>query len=270
MFGPLGGKPNWRITQSQLGWLTIERPAARLASSEPVVAHADWLGPVKLIGGHGGPVQRIDVFLGNHRHDLFDPLLNTGAEEDLEGVLAGVFGRAKALFSQKRAALADWLPPDGKRVVAWLSQAGHTVAMDKDENLRMTVRASGRDGQVRVVRQPGQFRFVMPLGSWTRLRSAAEAAMLRVAREANDHLRLGRIAWRAADDRCECEAQVDLTGLLVPGPSHPSGDSVICGMIQMAADALELALRQLQLELEVLADPQHEDLAEMVLFDCVR
>jgi hypothetical protein len=38
-------------------------------------------------------------------------------------------------------------------------------------------------------------------------------------------------------------------------------------MLHMAIDGLELALRQLQYELEVLADPQHRDLAERVFFD---
>jgi hypothetical protein len=268
LFGPRGGKADWNVTRDQLGWLTIERPAVGHANQERIVEHADWAGPVKLTAGHEGPLQRIDVFLGNQLAERFDPVLNPGAEKDLDQVLSGVLEQAHAVFSQNRAVLDRWVPPDTKTLSAWLAQAGRTVARDKDENLRMTIRASGRDGQVRVLVRQGQLRLVMPLGSWSQLSSSAESAMLRLADQANNHLRLARIAWRStAKGACRCEAQADLTGLLWATTLNPAECGVMRDMIHMAIDGLELALRQLQFELEVLADPRHADLAEMVFFD---
>jgi hypothetical protein len=276
--GPHGGKTDWRIVQDPLGWLSIERPAeGRRASAttpaercpvdagqELITEHADWVGPVKLMNGRDGPVQRIDVFLGKPRHERFDPLLHTGAEEDFDRVLSQVVEQAHELFEQNRTALENWKPPDTKRLAAWLSEAGHTVGMDNDENLRMTIRASGRDGQVRVLCRPGQLRLVLPLGTWPQLRPTAEAAMLRLADQANNRLRLARIAWRTTKDSRSCEAQVDLTGLPSPDASNDLDNGVIRDMVRLAPDALQLALRQLQQELGILADPQHHDLAELV------
>ena len=268
LFGPRGGKADWQISRDQLGWLTIERPGVGYANQQCIVHHADWAGPVKLMARPEGPLQRIDVFLGNQLAERFDPVLNPGAEEDLDHLLSGVLEQADTLFSQNRAVLDNWEPPDTKRLSAWLAQAGRTVARDKDENLRMTIRASSRDGQVRVLVRGSQLRLVMPLGSWSQLSAAAEATMLRLADQANNHLRLARIAWRTTTNgSCSCEAQVDLTGLVWAETSNPAESSIMPDMVRMAIEGLELALRQLQYELEVLAAPQHRDLAEMVFFD---
>jgi hypothetical protein len=268
LFGPRDGKADWHISRDQLGWLTIQRPGVGYANQQCIVHHADWAGPVKLMAGDEGPMQRIDVFLGNQLAERFDPVLHPGAEEDLDHVLSGVLEQAHALFSQNRAVLDNWEPPDTRRLSAWLTQAGQTVARDKDENLRMTIRTSNRDGQVRVLVGQGQLRLVMPLGSWSQLSAAAEAAMLRLADQANSHLRLARIAWRATTNgSCSCEAQVDLTGLVWADTSNPAASSIMPDMVRMATGGLELALRQLQYELEVLAAPQHTELAEMVFFD---
>jgi hypothetical protein len=271
LFGPRGGKADWQISRDHLGWLTIVRPAEGHANQERIIEHADWAGPVKLMAGREGTVQRIDVFLGDQLAEWFDPDLHPGAEEDLHRVLSGVLGRADAIFCQNRAVLDDWEPPEATRLSAWLAQAGPSVARDKDENLRMTIRASNRDGQVRVLARRGQLRLVMSLGRWSQLTASAEAAMLKLADQANNHLRLARLAWRTtAEGGGSCEAQVDLTGLLWADTSNPAQCGIMRDMLQMAIDGLELALRQLQYELEVLADPQHSDLAETVFFDSVQ
>ena len=264
LLGPRGGKADWTIGQDQLGWLTIMRPA-KSTLQDLVVAHAEWTGPVNLIATGDGPVLRIDVYLGNQFTGQFDPVLNPAGEEDFERILANLLEQAVHLFCQNLVLLEEWEPPETSQLVAWLAEAGHPVAKDQQENLRMTIRASGRDGQVRVLCRRGQLRLTMPLGSWSRLDPTAETAMLRLADQANTHLRLARIAWRTEAETCRCEAQVDLTGL-VPRVNANSDCNIIHDMLLMGVDSLELALRRLQYELEILAHPLHQELAEMVFF----
>lgn len=267
-FRPPEQESDWRIVQGQDGWLTIERPAEGDGGKDHIIEHADWSGPVKLVAGPEGPVQRIDVFFANHFSERLDSFLHPKADEDFDRILSALFAQAGALFSQDRAVLDRWKPPDTQRLVTWLSRAGHTVAKDQEGNLRITIRASGRDGQVHVVCREGHFRFVLPLGTWPQLGPATEGAM-RLAHQANNHLRLARISWRSSEANCSCEAQVDLTGLGSPHDADSSDDGVMRDMVQLAVDALGLAMRQLKHELEILADPRQEDLAEMVFFDRV-
>lgn len=270
-FGPGRGKVDWQIHRDQHGWLSIKRPAAGDANRCRVVDHADWAGPIKWMADLEGPVQRIDVLLGSQFDQRFDAALLPAAEDGFDRVLSGVLEQAHAIFCQDRSVLDTWQPPGPKQLSTWLTQAGMTVATDKDENLRMTIRAARRVGQVRVLVRTGQLRLVMPLGDWSGLSDAAEAAMLNLADQANNRLRLARIAWRSRPNGGRrCEAQVDLTGLLWSETSDGADGGILPDMARVAIDGLELALRYLQSELDVLADPRHQDLAEMVFFDSVQ
>lgn len=261
--GPLGKKATWEVAFSQTGWLVIERPADGADSQRLVGDHAEWRGPVKLVASPTGPVQRIEVFAGTSRSEQFDRELQSGAEERFIGLLAGLFARAGCWFDQDPAGWADWEPPATRPLAAWLSQLGHPVAMDQDGNLRMTIRAGDRDRPVRVVSVPGELRLVMSLGTWPSLDPVRRAAMVRLACQANQHVRLARVAWRERSGKDACEVQVDLTNLA--SLSDETGEELLRDMTQMAVRAQALALKRLGHELEILADPAHEGLARLLL-----
>lgn len=150
----------------------------------------------------------------------------------------------------------------------WLTEAGHETAIDKKGHLRLTVKRRGCDGQIRIERQEGRLRLALTLGRWSKLEPSAEAAILRLAGEANTRSRLVRIAWLEKEGFHYCQAQVDLTGLPVGSElnSPLAGPRALMwkGMVQAAVDALKLALKRLGLELPALGDPKNKTLAEMV------
>jgi hypothetical protein len=117
---------------------------------------------------------------------------------------------------------------------------------------------------VRIERGDGRLGFLLPLGRWKGLNEVAAGAMKRLCRHVNDRSRLVRIAWLAAEAETRCEAQVDLSGLPTAPMPHPHVDMIWREMTRLAIGGLELALRQLGLELAVLADGAHRELAEAI------
>jgi hypothetical protein len=105
----------------------------------------------------------------------------------------------------------------------------------------------------------------MVLGQWRNLPPGCEAAMLHLAAEANARYRLVRVSWLADGPQRRCEATVDLTGLTCLDEACPGTVSLAEETVLLGVNALELALRSLHQELDVLADPAHEDLATQVL-----
>jgi hypothetical protein len=264
-----GVRRDWRIVRDHRGWITVERPVEGYTGDELLAAHADWAGPVKLMSTDQGPVQRVEILLGGQVNGRYDPLLHAEADQDFDRLFAELLERCGDFFDQKPQAFDSWAPPENAALTSWIGESGHAVAADKDENLRLTLHAAGRDGQVRIYRGPGQLRFVMPLGSWSQVQAASEAAMLRQAQRATTCTRLLRVAWRSGGGRQRCEAQVDLSGLPVEGPSDRAHNGVVRGMVRMALAALEIALRQLPRELDILADPRNGPLAESLFFEPV-
>jgi hypothetical protein len=85
--------------------------------------------------------------------------------------------------------------------------------------------------------------------------------MLQIARRHNNSVRLVRITWDADDSSCRCAARVDLSGL----PLDPQYAWLWSDMLPVAIGGLELALSQLDKELDVLADARHEHIARWLV-----
>src|SRR5262249_46800134 len=114
-----------------------------------------------------------------------------------------------------------------------------------------------------IERAADRLRLTLPLGTWSALAPAAQTAMRALAGEANACSRLVRIAWQAEGNACRCTAQVDLTGLPVPGASDPARRRLWRDMLRLGMAGLDLALRRLALELGVLAETQNGALVEL-------
>ena len=222
--------------------------------------HADWAGPVKLVALQGRTEQRVEFFLGRLNAGMDDPELDpetAGVQDMLTEELTAV-----AMACGKSEPIAGWLPPSASTLAGWFTAAGREIAIDREENLRLVLRRPGCDGQIRIERGEGRLRFILPLGDWTELQPACERAMRAVCDAINAQTRLVRIAWFATDRNRRCEARVDLSGLPLPAPDRPWCETLWTHSIGLAVRALELALRQLGLELPVLADVRYRALAE--------
>lgn len=239
------GQAVWRPS----GWLVRERVVKAPLDGEPLSLHADWVGPTKLVAAGGAWRQRTEVFLPQSAGDAFlDREADAAQERLLAELLDGSFS------SEPTTPALGWEPPEAQALAGWLADAGCTPAIDEQQNLRFALGSRGSDGQVRVLRQHGRLRMSLALGAWNGVDPAAESAMLRLASEANARGRLARIVWHAEGDARCCEARVDLSGLPLG-----SGDSTAHGtlwreMTRLAVAGLELALRRLGLELDVLSD----------------
>ncbi len=86
--------------------------------------------------------------------------------------------------------------------------------------------------------------------------------MLLLARQANSMTRLARIVWTENESSTRCEAVCDLSGLPM---SEGVGQIFFKSMLSMAVSGLELALRQLGLELAVLARPEGEEVVKLLI-----
>jgi hypothetical protein len=213
---------------------------------------------MKLTSRAGKVVRRAECFVGLPWNEVSESIFT---EEETEAETSLAEEVQQFLHSTPVSeAVAGWEPPAPERLTAWLIQAGYETATDKEQNLRLTLKRHGCDGQVRVERRPGRLRFVLPLGNWDRLEPPVEAALRRLTGLANDRLRLVRLAWRVKDDNHCCEAQVDLSGLPLPDDHHPSRERFWQQLVSRAVLGLHLALRQLGLELAVLADPAQDSL----------
>jgi hypothetical protein len=302
----------WRMDGDPQGWIALSRPFQANGDRESVAqglepldrevdllaAHSNWAGPVKLLDTGNGVVQRIDICLSGDRGDFMRALSDKEVVQGSERLLSELNGCAIPWFSGLLE-IPDWEPPAAETLREWLDEAGQENAIDEEGNLRLTLKRFGFDGQIRIVRRRGLLRFCMPLGSWVDLDPPVEAAMTRLANEANTGCRLTRIAWLRQGNTQSCEAQVDLSGLPLSvncppgGEDCPPGGEVcppggedcppggeVCppvgeiqgpsvrsmwrGTIQMALHSLDLTLRRLALELPLLAETSHRSLAQLL------
>lgn len=239
------------------GWLTCAISYLDSGGQDPLVCHADFLGPVKLIGD-GGNIRRLtEVFVSR---ELFgDQIFDGESKEECDSLLTEL--DATVFADQSPGEQQPWRPPEAERLVAWLRAGGFQPAVDDDGNLRLTLKARGCDGQVRVCRDDQRLRMTMRLGSWGNLDVEREQAMLRLARQANDRGRLARIAWIVEGNSRRCDAQVDLTGLPIGGPAERIWSDMLC----MSMHGLGLALRRLGMELDALADPKNGAVAAQLI-----
>lgn len=183
------------------GWLTAatdydavsEQDAADrdAADQDPLVCHGDWLGPQKLITVSGKLGRLTEVFVS---HELFgDQSLDFESSEQRDALFAALDA---AVFADRLPVEnRSWRAPETAQLVKWLGADGFQPAVDDDGNLRLTLKARGCDGQVRLCREDQRLRLTMRLGSWSDLDRESETAMLDLARQANDRGRLARIAW---------------------------------------------------------------------------
>jgi len=254
---------DWRVDRSSLGWITVSKPASGYAAEEHLSAHAAWPGPVKLVRTRDGMFQRIDVFLATPAWAVSDPSLDEEAWEEHEELLADLNDAAAGLLAGN-VDWEHWQAPPAEAVLDWLVADGRSAAVDQEGKIRLTISRPACDGQVCVECRPGGLRISMTLGAWRHLASGAEAAMVRLADEANARTRLARIAWLSTDDERRCVAQVDLTGLPTPFDRNPAVFAMWRGMVEMAMTGLELALRRLGRELAVLASNSYPELVQAV------
>jgi hypothetical protein len=252
-----GAKGGWHLERSPQGWLTLRRQVAINDEREPLSLHADWAGPVKLVVHDGEAEQRVELFLGNATTGEDDPLLDVEASSAIERLTSALIERFSTLEGQTR--FDNWQPPDAERLTGWLQLAGCETAIDKDQNVRFTLKRRGCDGQVRIERAEGRLRYLLGLGRWKKLGETPAKVMKLLASRLNARSRLVRIAWFEDGEATRCEAQVDLSGLPVDLNADQHVESVWREMSRLAVGGLELALRQLGLELPLLADPGHGD-----------
>jgi hypothetical protein len=153
------------------------------------------------------------------------------------------------------------MPPPVDELLRRLADLGHEAAVDEHGDLRTSLKRRGCDLQVKAAVGRGRLRFSMHLGRFAKLSPAATAAMLSLVQQANDHTRLARLIWKLEDQALRVGAQVDLTGL--PAElGRPACAALWDSTIAMTMASLELVLRRLGLELQILADPAQQQLAE--------
>jgi hypothetical protein len=248
----------WKLNRTVEGWALWSRP---WPDCDPLAVHAGWHGPVKLVRKQSGIEQRVEVFLGGGM-DGMDAL---GLDEEEAGAAEALFEEIvqAGFFGDAAESVAGWQPPAAEALAGWLAEAGYEPAIDREQNLRLTRKRLGCDGQIRLERGDGRLRLCMPLGRWADLVDAVEHAMRSLADEANATSRLVRIAWQREENDRRCEAQVDLTALPVPRAGEPCRQRFWRDMLRMSMAGLELALRRLGLELLLLAEPQNRALVEL-------
>jgi hypothetical protein len=225
-----------------------------------LTTQAKWAGPVKLAERHGQVEQRIEFYLGCIAQAS---LIDDESAASLHGLIDELIALGGSLPG--RSELDDWVGPPAEMLSAWLGQAGYETTLDGEGKVCLTLKRLGCDGEVRIACSGSRLRFVMPLGRWADLDASAEAAMGLLAREVNTRGRLMRIAHHGEESAHGYEAQVDLTGLPFRKEADPHRERLWRETVRLAVKGLELALRQLGLELPLLADPRHRDLAELVL-----
>jgi hypothetical protein len=242
------------------GWLTVRHRVDSLSACEVLSAHADWSGPLKLERDHDEVWQPWSVAVRS--------VLRLGGSEMCDEESAAGEQRLlrdlAALANDPFQSFAGWEPPAANLLAGWLAEAGREAQIDDAGNLRLVVKRHACDGQIRVERRTGRLRFVLPLGGWTALSDAARAAVIELADEANSRTALARVAWIEEPDRCRCEGQVDLTGLPLPAQETPERLEFWRLMTGLAVDGLEILLRRLGLELDVLAEERQHAVRELM------
>ena len=257
-FTPGSQEHGWALRTHPAGFISFSRPFSVAKDQEALTVHDSWEGPFKLARHHDQVEQRFDFFLSPDIGD--DPILDSGAAGKLESLMAAVVTQlAREDFGPSAS---KWEPPASEKLLSWLSESGHVAVSDDQNHLRMTLKRHGCPGQVRVIRESGCLRLVMPLGQWEKLVPAARKSLLCPAHDENSMNRLARIVWQGKGSRWAIEAQVDLTGLPV---ENDLAESFFRDMLEMAVASLDLVLRQMGLEGSVLARPENRKLANQVL-----
>jgi hypothetical protein len=251
------------LERNSLGWLTATRPVSGYAAGEHLSAHAGWAGPVKLVRDHETTCQRIDVFIGRPAWTASDGGVDEEAAEEYAALAADLEAAARG-FLAREVDLALWQGPPAGAIVDWLVADGRAATVDKDGDIHLAIRRPACDGQLCFQCRPDRVQIAMTLGTWQHLAPSAEAAMLRLAAEANARTRLVRIAWLASDDKRRCVAQVDLTGLPGFDEENAANHAMWRGMVEMGLAGLELVLRRLGRELAILAHVSYAELARAV------
>jgi hypothetical protein len=259
-WGRKGTRAEWEIAHPPEGWLTLSHPSPFSSCQGYLELHSDWAGPVKLTETEDRLEQRWEFFVARSALGEDDASRDESALQDSENLLRELV--SLALGADAKPACTNWQPPEAKVLAGWLTEAGHEVAIDRDQHLRLTLKRPGCDGQVRIERGEGRLRFLLPLGQLCGLSETATQALDELARLANASYRLVRIVMQAADTQRRYEARVDLSGL--PFALESSGETLWREMVSRSVRGLELALRQLGLELPLLAEPVHHDLAQLV------
>ncbi len=250
--------PGWGLLTHPAGFISFSRPFELTGKREALALHGNWEGPVKLSRRDGRVEQRFDLFIAPDLGD--DPVLNPGASRRFESLAAAAVKQLAREDFEPSA--STWEPPAAEKLLSWLSESGHAAVSDDKSHLRMTLKRSGCPGQVRVIRERGNLRLAMPLGQWEKLVPAARKSLLCLAHRENSINRLARIVWQRQGSRCAIEAQVDLTGLPV---ENDLAEAFFKDMLDMAVASLDLVLRQMGLEVSVLARPENRKLANQVL-----
>lgn len=238
-------------------WLTGSRPYAPPQGQEPLALHTDWLGPVRLVSQGKGWRQMCEIpFLPDAFGDAaLDPGVSRQLDSLLDELLAGPLSGDVGMVSD------GWASPSAETITRWLSELGHDAAIDEEENVRLTLKCRGNDGQVQIRRDRSRLRLIMRLGQWNDLSSPARQAMIRLAGEANSRGRLVRLAWIDSDNQSRCEAQVDLSGI----PAGEGRNAFWSDVLSASVRGLQLTLRRLGLELGVLADPKNQQVVDRLL-----
>ncbi len=252
------GRKGAPVIWEHQGWLRQKQRHGSIQSmADCLAAHADWAGPSKLVWTDEACWKITEVYLSHA--DFGDELLDDESSQENNLLMSELI---EETFKRKpKDKAAGWEPPSTSELAGWLEATGHTATVDEDENLRLTLKSRGCDGQVRVTSESGRLRLAMRLGSWSKLDPAAEEAILHLSNEANARGRMFRIAWLAEKEQRKCEAQVDLTGL----PTAGHVERLWPDVIRTSVASLELALRWLGRELEVLADGKNLELARELL-----
>ena len=250
----IGKKLDWQSRLHSSGWFEVRRDYER-DDIDVLAANAERARPGKLLRKPNGVEERFEFYLGRSGEAYAFPDDETAAAQ------AQLRQESIELAEGKLEATAS---PSAEQLSRWLADAGFEPATDKDNNLRLTLKRPGCDGAVRIERGEGRLRFLLPLGNWPRLSPASEQAMRALAEFVNAHVRLARLAVSCDSDARRFEAQVEWTGL--PFVEDAAHERLWREAAPLSVKALELALRQLGLELPLLAD--HPEVAEVMLARC--
>ena len=251
------------VRQDGQEWTTLETAADHISASEALRMHDAWLGPTKLVHGPEGVRERIEFSLpADESSDLNClSLLDQWEALPQKALRRAIFRTAREMLANRaNVNLRNRIPVAAIR--AWVQSEGYLTATDEQGDLRLAITYGGFDGQTRINCGPERLRMSMTLGNWTDLPAVVEAAMWRLAAEANACTRLVRIAWLGDGGQRRCEGQVDLTGVPWVGDDNPCFEPTARHMLQMALAGLEAAARRLGRELTALADPANYELAE--------
>ena len=254
-----------QIQSGPTGWVTCSRRLPPCEGEDCLARQGDDLiGPIKLRRGAAGIVQQLEVFV---------PALASSAErwavdpdpgDEVRALLGEIAQVARRMFDGQLD-LDAWEPPAAESLLLpWIRELGHDAVFNPTAgDLRLTLHREACEGQVKIECRPNRLRMVMPLGRWPQLTPAAAAAITPAGCRPNDRTRLVRIVCQPCAAGLQVEALVDLTGLPASRLNR-AAEAMWKEMVHLALDGLDLVLRRLGLELQVLADPGNGQFAELL------